>query len=295
MPKQGAKKGGRKSKASGTPALPARPPEIIRELASRLIYTLRGQRVILDADVAEFYGRTTSAVNQQRSRNLDRFPESFAFQLTGEEWADLKSQFVISRSHGGRRSPPWAYTEHGFTMLATRLRGEQAAFLTQTIIETFVSYRRGTLPAERALPGPGSNKHRRLLQDTIYQQMEALLKMDLPTGETFGREVSSITASAIGRMKAVLDNPKLKNEHLSAEIRKLEAETAKLFAEVRKTDAESANIWADTYQKRLHMIAQLREMAVQLERDDVMDALEVTFGEADDVKVLQPPPPIKRG
>ena len=289
MSDRAKKKGGKHSKAPRVAGSPARSPEIVRELASKLIYTLRGQRVILDADVAEFYGRTTGAVNQQRSRNLDRFPESFAFQLTNEEWENLKSQFVISRSHGGRRSPPWAYTEHGFAMLATRLRGEQAAFLTQTIIETFVSYRRGTLPAERALPGAGSGKHRRLLQNTIYQQMEALLKMDLPTGETLGREMSSITASAIGRMKAVLDNPKLKNEHLSAEIKKLEAETAKLFAEARKTDAESANIWADTYQKRLLMIAQLREMAVQLERDDVMDALEIAFGDANEMKSLPAP------
>jgi len=235
--------------------------------------------------VADFYGRSTSAVNQQRSRNQDRFPDSFAFQLTDEEWESLKSQTVISKSHGGRRSPPWAYTEHGFAMLATRLRGPEAAFLSQIIIETFVSYRRGTLPAERVL---GSENHRRSLLKTIYAQMEALMRMDLPSGATVSREMASITVRAIDHVKAVLDNPKLKNEHISAEIMKLEAETAKLFAEARKTDAESANIWADTYQKRLQMIVQLREMAVQLERDDVMDTLDVAFGEANGMKSLPP-------
>jgi hypothetical protein len=64
-----------------------------------------------------FFERSTSAINQQRSRNADRFPEAYAFELTEDEWKNLLSQFVISRSHGGRRKLPWAYTEHGFTML----------------------------------------------------------------------------------------------------------------------------------------------------------------------------------
>jgi len=278
-------KGKNTGTASGTKLPAKRPkrfssPEALGAIARDLIYTVRGQRVILDADVAAFYGRSASAVNQQRSRNQPRFPGTYAFQLTQNEWDALKSQTVISRSHGGRRTLPWAYTEHGFAMLSTRLRGEMAADLSQIIIETFVSYRRGTLPRERTLVGPAGTGRRARLQDAIYQQMELLLTADLPTGETVASELKSITTRAIGRVKAVLDAPAMKNERISAEIKKLEAETAKLYTEAQKTNAESASIWADVYQKRLGILAQLREMAVQLERDDVMEILDGSFGDA---------------
>ena len=293
MAKESKKTKRQKTASSALTPIVSRSPETIRNLASKLIYTVRNQRVILDADVAEFYGRTTSAVNQQRSRNADRFPDSFAFQLTDEEWKILKSQNVISRSHGGRRSAPWAYTEHGFAMLATRLRGPEAAFLSQIIIETFVSYRRGTLPAARVFAGADADKERKSLQSTLYTKMENLLKMELPSETTLGKELSNITTKSLGRVKAVLDNPKVKNEHISAEIIKLEAETAKLYAEARKTDAESASIWADTLQKRVQMIVQLREMASQLERDEVLDLIDGSFGEVIEASPLNAPKELK--
>ena len=251
-------------------------------IARSLIYTVRGQRVILDADVAEFYGKSTSAVNQQRSRNQSNFPGTYAFQLTQDEWDGLKSQFVISRSHGGRRTLPWAYTEHGFAMISTRLRGEKAAYLSRIIIDTFISYRRGTLPQERTLVGSTAESHRARIQNAIYKQMELLLATELPTGETVASELKSITKSAIGRVKAVLDAPGIKNEKISAEIKKLEAETEKLYAEAQKTNAEAASIWADVYKKRLDMIVQLREMAAQLERDDAVALLDGSFGDRGD-------------
>jgi hypothetical protein len=127
-------------------------------------------------------------------------------------------------------------------MLSTRLRGEKAVYLSQIIIDTFVSYRRGTLPRERTLVGPTRTGRRACLQDAIYQQMELLLTADLPTGETVASELKSITTSAIGRVKAVLYAPAKRNELISVEIKKLEAEIAKLYAEARKTNAESASI-----------------------------------------------------
>jgi hypothetical protein len=279
-------------KKSGPPARrtrAARAPGQVAQIAPGVIYEVRGQRVILDADVAEFYGRPTGAVNQQRTRNKDRFPEGYAFQITAEEWATLQSQSVISRSHGGRRTLPWAYTEHGFAMLATGLRGEQAALIAKVIIDTFIGYRRGTLPSERTLVGTNASRNRRRLLQAIYTKMEALLSAELPSGRTAAAELKSITSSTIGRVKAVLDAPAIKNEHLTAEIRKLEAETAKLYAEAQKTNAESASIWADVYHKRLSMIAQLREMTVQLERDDVLEVLDATFGDTSEAPQLPSP------
>ncbi|HEU4952722.1 MAG TPA: ORF6N domain-containing protein [Holophagaceae bacterium] len=75
------------------------------------IHMIRGQRVILDQDLAELYGVETRRLNEQIKRNLDRFPSDFMFQLTAKEWAHLKSQFATS-SWGGRRTAPYAFTEH---------------------------------------------------------------------------------------------------------------------------------------------------------------------------------------
>jgi hypothetical protein len=92
-----------------------------------VIKVFRGLRVILDADLARFYGVTTAAINQAVRRNEDRFPDDFAFLLTQQEFSNLISQSVISSSgHGGRRKPPLVFTEHGVAMLAIVLRSPQA-------------------------------------------------------------------------------------------------------------------------------------------------------------------------
>src|SRR5580658_1789309 len=84
------------------------------------IRILRGQRVLLDAELAALYGVTTKRLNQQVRRNLKRFPADFLFELTAEEFANLKLHFATS-SWGGRRSPPLAFTEHGAIQAATIL------------------------------------------------------------------------------------------------------------------------------------------------------------------------------
>lgn len=83
-----------------------------------MIRTSRGQKVLLDADLARLYGVTTKRLNEAVKRNADRFPEDFLFQLTDSEWKNLKSQFATSSegSHGGRRTLPFAFTEHGAIM-----------------------------------------------------------------------------------------------------------------------------------------------------------------------------------
>lgn len=81
------------------------------------ILQIRGQRVLLDADLAELYEVATKRLNEQVKRNADRFPADFMFQLTPEEFTDLKSQLATS-SWGGRRKLPFAFTEHGAIMAA---------------------------------------------------------------------------------------------------------------------------------------------------------------------------------
>lgn len=99
----------------------------------RLIYTIRGKQVMLDHDLAALYGYEVRALNQQVKRNIGRFPDDFMFQLTKEEVEIVKSQIVTSPDsnfysgqEGGRRKPPYAFTEQGIYMLATVLKGEIA-------------------------------------------------------------------------------------------------------------------------------------------------------------------------
>ncbi len=106
-----------------------------------LILTVRGQRVMLDSDLARIYGVTTKKLNQQLKRNHLRFPEDFAFQLTAQELAILRSQNVTSRSHGGRRFLPWVFTEHGAIMLASVLNSPVAVQASVRVVRAFVFMR----------------------------------------------------------------------------------------------------------------------------------------------------------
>ena len=124
-----------------------------------LIYTIRGHRIILDADLARLYGVTTKRLNEATKRNRRRFPADFAFQITAEELADFKtriaavsarspsqaanwSQFATSSSrHRGKAYRPWAYSEHGALMAANILRSDHAVQMSIYVIRAFVRLR----------------------------------------------------------------------------------------------------------------------------------------------------------
>jgi hypothetical protein len=107
-----------------------------------LIVTVRDQRVILDADLAVLYGVPTKVLNQAIKRNPERFPEAFLFQLTRSEWLNnLKSQIVTSNIRGGRRSPPYAFTEHGALMAANVLNSPQAIHMSVALVSAFIRLR----------------------------------------------------------------------------------------------------------------------------------------------------------
>lgn len=112
------------------------------QFVERRIYLIRGHKVMIDEDIAELYGVSTKRLNEQVRRNQKRFPDDFMFQLTREETEILRSQFAISRStHGGRRSPPYAFTEHGVAMLSSVLNSERAIEVNITIIRAFIRLR----------------------------------------------------------------------------------------------------------------------------------------------------------
>lgn len=140
------------------------------ENLARLVFLIRGEKVLLDTDLANLYGVEARVLNQSVARNRTRFPEDFMFQLTTEEWtamrskivttsgakgskssqtvmsappeAGLTSQIVMSNARGGRRTLPYAFTEQGVAMLSSVLRSQRAVEVNIAIMRTFVQLRR---------------------------------------------------------------------------------------------------------------------------------------------------------
>ena len=119
---------------------PAVPDIVSQKVIASRIYEVRGAKVMLDRDLAELYGVATRVLTQAVSRNGDRFPEDFMFRLSNEEFANLRSQIVIS-SWGGTRYPPRAFTEHGILMLSNVLQSERAVSVSIQIIRVFNTMR----------------------------------------------------------------------------------------------------------------------------------------------------------
>lgn len=109
---------------------------IPEEAITSKIFQIRKKSVMLDSDLAELYQVETRVLNQQVKRNQDRFPEDFMFQLTKEEWENLKSQNATA-SWGGRRSEPYAFTEHGVLMLSSVLNSDRAIAVNIRIMRVY--------------------------------------------------------------------------------------------------------------------------------------------------------------
>ena len=105
-----------------------------------IIYEIRGHKVMLDSDLATLYGVELRSLNQAVKRNKERFPSEFMFQLTDEEWKNLRSQFVIF-SKDTRKYKPYAFTEHGILMLSSVLNSDKAIAVNIQIMKIFVQMR----------------------------------------------------------------------------------------------------------------------------------------------------------
>lgn len=114
---------------------------VVHESIAALIHLIRGQKVMLDSDLAALYGVETKSLVRAMKRHRDRFPTDFMFQLTAGEFANLRSQFGTSSQWGGRRYPPYAFTEHGAVMLASVLNSPRAIEASIYIVRAFVRMR----------------------------------------------------------------------------------------------------------------------------------------------------------
>ncbi|HWM24263.1 MAG TPA: ORF6N domain-containing protein [Chthoniobacterales bacterium] len=153
------------------------------------IYLLRGQRVMLDADLAAIYGTSTMRLNEQFRRNRKRFPKDFAYHLTREEFTNLISQNAISSSHGGRRTLPWVFTEHGAIMLASVLSSDIAIQASVRVVRAFVRLRE-MVAANVQLASKLKDLEQRLdSHDEAIVDLFAALKRLLEPGPKTKREI----------------------------------------------------------------------------------------------------------
>ena len=163
-----------------------------------MIFLIRGQRVMLDSDLAKIYGVTTGQLNQAVKRNAGRFQDGFAFQLTGQEFAALISQTVISKiGRGGRTKLPWAFTEHGALMLGNVLNSKTAIEASVRVVKVFILMRE-QLAAHKQLAGKLAELEGRItghdeaLQN-LFEAIRQLIEPPLPENRKqigFMRETS---------------------------------------------------------------------------------------------------------
>ena len=165
------------------------------------IFVLRGQRVILDTDLAELYGVQVRHLNQQAKRNAERFPLAFRFQLSEHEFKILKSQNVISsEGHGGTRYRPYVFTEHGTIMAATVLNSKRAIEMSVFVVLAFVRMRRAIAGNRQILTKLAELEHRLEGHDTdIRELMEAIVELMSPAEATRTRIGFEAPSEASGK------------------------------------------------------------------------------------------------
>ena len=164
---------------------------IPRERIEEKIYLLRGEKVMLSTDLARLYQVAPRALVQGVKRNSDRFPKDFMFQLTNDEFQNLKSQFVISSWGGLRRAVPYAFTEQGVAMLSSVLRSKRAVRVNVEIIRAFVRLRRLLMTHEELARKLAALEKRYDAQfKTVFDAIRELMKPPQPKRRAigFGRE-----------------------------------------------------------------------------------------------------------
>jgi phage regulator Rha-like protein len=173
----------------------SRKPTVPAVSIERQIHAIRGHRVVLGSDIAGLYGVTVSALNQAVRRNIERFPGDFMFALTKEEADNLTSHSVIS-SWGGSRRLPFAFTEHGVSMLSAVLRSEQAVQVSIAIIRSFVAMR------EQA----AANKNIALRVDKLergHKRVASVIEILVEDIDRVARDVGKLKALPLPRERKI--------------------------------------------------------------------------------------------
>ena len=176
-----------------------------KQSIEQLIFILRGQKVMLSHHLARLYGVETHVLVQAVRRNIDRFPEDFMFQLADEEFANLKSQIVISSWGGSRRAKPYAFTEQGVAMLSSVLRSKRAVQVNIEIMRTFVRVRE-LMGARRELAAKLKELETRIQHhdksiEAIFEAIHQLMSPPEKSRKKIGFEVEESAANYRKRAK----------------------------------------------------------------------------------------------
>ncbi len=238
------------------------------------IRTIRGQHVIIDADLAALFEVATKRINEQAKRNPNKFPEDFRFQLTVEEFNDLKSQNETS-SWGGTRKLPYAYTEHGVLQVANVTSSSVADAISVFVIRAFIEMRsimgiQRNIAARKAAVKTiaSTTKLSKFMQEIgprLAQAMEQVMDtvIDAKKGTTIAEEVQDIISESIDHLKSRLKKAGLENEEIAARITKLLAEAARERAEARKVNAETEQLEFFVMTRKLKLVLEAQTLLFQ--------------------------------
>lgn len=259
-----------------------------RDKIEATIITIRDERVILDSDLASLFGVQTKRLNEQVKRNAARFGEKYTFQLTKKEFDLLRSQSATSKKgRGGRRYPPWVFTEHGVVMAATILDSEKAVEASRFIVDVFVEVKRRLEKAQpyTALP-PGSSDITSTPLDRLSNlgqgfgvRLETALQhvldsvIDIKRQKTVREEAQNLISESIQHLKDRLQKQGLENEKIAAEVAKLLAEAEKEKAMAAKTQAEADALEFATIVKKLRLLLEVEKAMEHGRLDDFLGVL----------------------
>lgn len=240
-----------------TPALAKEPADQARPP----IHVLRGGPVILDADLAARLGVETRALNQAVKRNIERFPEGWAFQITAAEQKTLGLEVPVGR--GGRRALPWAFSEHGVVMATSLLKSPAAIQAMQLVVQVFIAARRSIEEVRELLPAPASTAlvvPAPAATDSMIAKLKAATARVLDTiidnenQVTARQEAMQVMSEAIQSLKERLRKAGAENEEIAARATKLLAEAESQKAAATKTRAEADQIEFATLVRKLRLV-----------------------------------------
>lgn len=227
---------------------------------------------MVDEAVADAYGVKTQALNQQVKRNIGKFGDRFAFQATQAEWRDLISQNVISKGgRGGRRKPPWLFTERGVWMAATVLKSEKAQEAARYLVDVFMEAQAAARIQANEAPNviPAHIKAAPLLlRDGQAGKLQALLDrvlssmIDEEPASAISTEATELITGAVESIKQRLAEPGLSNKLKAAEIEKALGELTAIQAKGARDTAITEYIQLAVHARKLRLLLEM-ERAMQ--------------------------------
>ena len=212
------------------------------------IYVVRGVQVMLDFELAEIYGYTTSSFNQQVKRNEGKFPPDFRFQLTREEYQNLLSQNVTASWGGDRRTEPWCFTESGIYMLMTVLKGEIATRQSIALIRTFRAMKDYIVQNQSLLD---QHRYLRMIADT--QQEVAAIRKDMDSYGALVMEHDERLVEVMERLNETVTKSELSPIMLDFSKEEIQREYLFLDGQPMKADAAYISIYSQA-KKTIHIV-----------------------------------------